>query len=198
MEFKYENVSSFKKYTLCECGGKLVRYNDEYGVSVTVSTSPPQYPHKCEKCGKIICLPHISPDIVFDNPDKETPEVNIAKGSELPHITKNRPKDIIYIDDKPYETEIIFEALDRYISQKGEKLFKCYRCDKKYVKNTFSYNLDDNGGLIREIIGISMISPRIKGNRIHLCDECLKELAEWLLANKDTCTVSVSEIQKEE
>jgi len=180
MEFKNEKVTAFKRYALCECGGKLVRNADENHLSTILTTSPPQYPHKCEKCGKVVNLIYISPDIVYKDveDDKHKPCLN---DDDTTSVDTNNPKDVIFINGEPYEAEVVLKAINNYSKSKDSLTIEtCYRCKKKYINNDFVCDLDHRGMKITE--GISLLkADKIVGDDIKLCDDCLKQLVDWLL-----------------
>jgi hypothetical protein len=49
----------------CSCGGTYEQVEDN-GFSITLTTFPPQYPHRCNKCGKIINFPKQYPYIEYE------------------------------------------------------------------------------------------------------------------------------------
>jgi hypothetical protein len=62
MKFEDVPVRPVMRYTLCDCGGRLLQ---EDGAVVWLS-SPPQYPHQCEKCRERKSLRSVSPSLIWE------------------------------------------------------------------------------------------------------------------------------------
>lgn len=65
MRVECKEVKVLQNKAYCECGGEF-EYGNEDGVSIALMTYPPQYPHICNKCGKIENFFVIYPFITYE------------------------------------------------------------------------------------------------------------------------------------
>lgn len=113
--------------------------------------------------------------------------------------TKRNEYDIITnkgitIDDRLYEFSEIKEILKRHKIEEDKKYHKCYRCNKRYLENN-KFNMVVNNleqilsntsayahgyATTPYITGFKILSTCGQGKEIGLCDDCIKELVNWL------------------
>lgn len=60
---KRTEVKTYLEKLYCECGGQMLPYG------YVLTTHPPQYPHKCEQCGKTTIESQPFPRITYDEGD---------------------------------------------------------------------------------------------------------------------------------
>lgn len=109
-------------------------------------------------------------------------------------IATNWRFDKFVIEDREYSNEEVLEILKKHKAEEDKKYHKCERCGIKYLDNkTFNMiyeNLENDKDLkpgtcvgyigTPFITGIQILSKCGIGKKIKLCDNCIKDLINWL------------------
>lgn len=100
----------------------------------------------------------------------------------------------VVVDGREYGEAEIIEILKKHKEEEDKKYHKCERCGKLYLQNDthnlVKLNFDkkpDNcsawGYAVTPYIrGFRMLSTCGDGREVELCDDCIKELQQWLTA----------------
>ena len=62
MKFEYVPVRPVMRYTLCDCGGRLVQADN----APVLLSFPAQYLHECSVCGRQQSLRGVSPALAYE------------------------------------------------------------------------------------------------------------------------------------
>lgn len=98
----------------------------------------------------------------------------------------------VVVNGQEFTLNELLEIVAKYQEQENKKYITCDRCKNKYIKNN-AVNMCDVGlqqvmsessawgyAITPYISGLTINSTCGDGRKIHLCDECVRELVEWL------------------
>lgn len=66
MDTKMVKADVYLEYKTCDCGGEFERHGN-----IVLSSYPPQYPHRCNKCGNTKSFTNVYPRIIYKPINKE-------------------------------------------------------------------------------------------------------------------------------